>query len=157
MKEQRAWEDLANTIIEKAYYDYILAGELILRADERDQKNYERTLIAGEKMAYDTLSFFKGQWYKSLTSLDYKVLQKNARKEILKLISQYKLNETKIALLHKWFNLNQTEILSNMSKEQMNIFTIGELLHLYEKAGVTVEINDGKITRFIHREREIKC
>lgn len=44
-----------------------------------------------------------------------------------------------------------------MSEFSMNIFTVGELLHLYEKAGVTVEINDGKIIKIIHREREVIC
>lgn len=40
-----------------------------------------------------------------------------------------------------------------MSQSQMNTFTLEQLLHLYEVAGVTFEINDGKITKFIHRER----
>lgn len=49
--------------------------------------------------------------------------------------------------------LLKMEELLNMSQSQMNIFTVGEILHLYEKAGVTIEINDGKIVRFIHKER----
>ena len=52
--------------------------------------------------------------------------------------------------------LLKMEELSNMSRAQMNIFSLDELLHLYERGGVTVEINDGKITKFIHREREAK-
>lgn len=99
------YEDLANNIIIQAYSDYVSAGKMILKADERDKNVYKRYLIRAERMASDCRRFFESKWYATLTSLDSHYLLEKASEELASLLSNYKLNDEKRLLLSQYYEL----------------------------------------------------
>lgn len=125
MKHRKNWEDLANSIVISAYEDLVSGVSGILKLEKNDfYRIRERRLFNGERMIRNSLDFFNGSWYKTLTSLPASIFIKKAYE---------KLNE----------------ISTQCDYEGR---TLLELKTLNKLCGMTVEINDGHITGLTFEE-----